>query len=243
MAAILTGQERQFWIHPELVGACLHMLRWQNETGSVLTFQFVYGTTPVDAARNKAVETFLASDAEWLLQIDNDVVPSLILNVFQDIGDRKIVAFPYPLAWFGGDIVFALATVRGGHTYELHRGMKQGWSEVDVAGTGCFMVHRDVFLALDQPWFTCTPQCFHKGLYSGEDFNFCEKAKAKGFQTWTHSGFPCKHFRTVDLMQMMQLLPDAITKYWTALSEHIGQRAPTSLDLGVDFFNKGEPSK
>lgn len=85
LVAILTGFERHYWLHPDLLHVCLRMLQWQQETGSALALTNIHGKTPVDAARNIAVKKALEMGVEWLLQIDNDVVPRQnILAVLQE---------------------------------------------------------------------------------------------------------------------------------------------------------------
>lgn len=193
--ALLTGRERNSWIHPELLMTCLRMMLWQKETGSAVRLATVHGASPVDAARNIAVEQMLDAGAEWILQIDNDVVPPQnVLSVLDDIGDRRIVGLPCPFEPQAGDIALAMG-MKHGDLYHPIR-ITQGWAQVDVVGAACLLVHRDVFRAVPKPWFECSIQ---NGSYCNEDFNLCNKARDKGFSVWTHFGFPCKHYKTVDL--------------------------------------------
>lgn len=198
--AVLTGRERHFWIHPDLLAVCMRMVTWQQETKSGLAFTTINSFTPVDAARNEAVKLFLQSSAEWLLQIDNDVVPPTnVLSVLDEVQDRKIVGLPYGMEYVPGDALFAIGTNRGSAGYELHRTMPApGWSQVVNIGTGCFFTHRDVFAALASPWFECKVV---NAAHVHEDFGFCDKARAAGFPIWTHSGFMCEHYKTSDLTQ------------------------------------------
>jgi len=51
--------------------------------------------------------------------------------------------------------------------------------EVKRTGMHCFLAHRDVFEAIEPPWFR-----YHedRGVgNSGEDFYFCEKVREAGF--------------------------------------------------------------
>jgi hypothetical protein len=203
--AILTGRERTHWIHPDLLNVCMAMIFWQRETGSGLSTSTVNGVVPVDAARNVAVKEFMDSGFEWLLQIDNDVVPpSNVLSVLDDVGYRKIIGLPCGIEKMPGDLTLALGNKaqnnNAGEPYESYRGLPAGWVPIDIVGTGCIFVHRDVFASIGHPWFECT---IRGAAHTGEDFGFCEKAAAKGFRVWTHSGFPCAHYKTVDLTQHM----------------------------------------
>jgi hypothetical protein len=205
--AILTGNERHNWIHPHLLNACLRMPVWQHETGSQLTVTTVHGKTPVDSARNVAVQTMLKTNAEWLLQIDNDVAPPMnVLAILENIGNRKVVGLPCPIEYQGlpgmpNGFSLNIGTHRENDTNEMHLSTAPGWSEVDIVGTGCFLVHRDVFAALKEPWFECSQK---SGYVGGEDFGFCDKARSAGFSVWTHGSFPCRHYKTVDLGECLR---------------------------------------
>jgi hypothetical protein len=37
----------------------------------------------------------------------------------------------------------------------------------------------------------------------GEDFNFCRKAQAAGFEVWANSQFICSYLKTCDLRDLM----------------------------------------
>ena len=57
--------------------------------------------------------------------------------------------------------------------------------EVDAAGFGCMLTRRDVFEAMDKPYFG-----FDGG---GEDIYWCVKAKDKGFKIWCDGSYGCGH--------------------------------------------------
>lgn len=213
--AILTGAERHNWIHPHLLMTCMRMPVWQQETGSQLFLTTVHGKTPVDFARNVAVQEMRKANAEWLLQIDNDVAPPMnVLAILETIGNRKIVGLPCPIEYEGGlgfistgKFSLNVATQRGNDLHELHLMTAPGWSEVDDVGSGCLLVHRDVFAALKEPWFECSRK---SGYVAGEDFGFCDKARAAGFSVWTHGDFPCRHYKTVDLSECLRATTQAL---------------------------------
>lgn len=221
--AILTGRERHFWIHPDLLAVCMLMNKWQQQTNSLLVFNTINCFTPVDAARNEAVKLFLQSKAEWLLQIDNDVVPPAnVLCVLDDIGDRKIAGLPYGMELVPGDALFAMATNRGDAGYELRRQLPgTGWSQVDDIGTGCFFVHRDVLSSLAWPWFECKVV---GAAHTCEDFQFCDKARAAGFPVWTHSGFICAHHKTTDLTQRARFMAQFAAQREIAVPQRTGPK-------------------
>jgi hypothetical protein len=234
MVAVLTGSERHFWIHPHLMLELLRMPLWQIKTGSGLAVTTIHGYTPVAAARNVAVEEMLKRGDEWLLQVDNDTVPPPnILDIFENIGDRKIVGFPTPMEHGQGKTVFNVGH-HVGEMCELYKSLPTDWSTAELVGSGCLLVHRDVFLSLKDPWFE------HRDVvklrrHLNEDFYFCDKAREKGFEVWTNSNFVCRHYHTLELLEQMVQVPQAVEKYHQGLSSALGQRMPTPQDLNLKF--------
>lgn len=61
-------------------------------------------------------------------------------------------------------------------------------TEVDAVATGCLLISRQAIEAVGSPWFSC-----RAGSPGGEDFDFCEKARAKGFSVWADWSVQCAH--------------------------------------------------
>lgn len=61
-------------------------------------------------------------------------------------------------------------------------------TKCDALATGCMLIKRRVFDAIPQPWFENWP-----GSQGGEDFNFCGKARAAGFEVWADWSVQCAH--------------------------------------------------
>jgi len=59
--------------------------------------------------------------------------------------------------------------------------------EIDGCGTHCMLIRRDVLEAIGGEWFKCT------GLLSGEDFDFCRKVQAAGYQIYADLGCHSGH--------------------------------------------------
>jgi glycosyltransferase involved in cell wall biosynthesis len=60
--------------------------------------------------------------------------------------------------------------------------------KADALGTGCMLIKREVLESVGYPWFKC-----HDGSAGGEDFFFCEQAKALGFEVWGDFSVQCNH--------------------------------------------------
>lgn len=54
--------------------------------------------------------------------------------------------------------------------------------------TGCMLIKRGVLEAMEWPYFKC-----HERSAGGEDFYFCDKATALGFEVWADFALQCAH--------------------------------------------------
>ena len=77
---------------------------------------------------------------------------------------------------------------------------KNGLVEVDGTGTGCMIMSRRVLEAIKYPFRNEYDADGIKKM--GLDFNFCVRAKQKGFKTYTHLDYFCSHHMTVDLKEI-----------------------------------------
>ena len=159
---------------------------------------------PVDRVRNHICRRFLESDAEYLLMIDDDVVPpSTVLDMAGH--DKDVVAglcYAY-VPSTGYYVVAYLPKDRDGRRpprLPLGTGIEgRGLVEVELAGTACMMVHRRVLEAVEPPYFAMELDDERLLLRDSEDFAFCRKARAAGFSVWLDTDQPCGHLRTLDM--------------------------------------------
>ena len=139
---------------------------------------------------------------DFLLSIDADNPP--IKNPLDLVFlNKDVMGLPTP-QWYNEDKypIFwtALKKVPNGwDQWENRKGLQQ----VDAVGSGCIIIKRKVFEALpdapfERKWNKDGTQ------ESGADFNFCERAKSKGFEIWTHFDYPCSHFKELDLLEVLK---------------------------------------
>ena len=126
--------------------------------------------------RNEAVLTFLATSGERLVFIDSDCAPPLDAL-------SRLAARNRPL--LGGVVldrtsmeVCATKAFEPLVRVSLSETARPGVIPVVALGTGCLMVHREVFVWLDLPWFRCG-QLVADVL--AEDTDFCLRAAERGF--------------------------------------------------------------
>ena len=64
--------------------------------------------------------------------------------------------------------------------------------KIGACGFGCVLVKRHVFESVGQPAFEYHVALDHKNTVS-EDWDFCAKARSKGFEVWADTGVVCGH--------------------------------------------------
>lgn len=184
------------------------------ESGSYnLKVNFSY-LQPIDANRNKMVKEFLSDeDNEWLLMVDNDVVPPA--NILKMVD-------------FDEDVVSATVTIKKNRVPQpvivrqredgQYRNItmeeydddisEEGLVEVDGVGTGCLLIHRSVIEDIEPPWFSFVYN--EDGtLKLGEDFYFGEKLRQNGYSMYVSSEHVCSHFRKTDLTDFAQIVAES----------------------------------
>jgi len=154
---------------------------------------------PISSNRNKIVKRFLETNCDYLLMIDDDVVP---------------LHNPCELVYANRDIIGSPALVRSSGqvicwTAYIPHSEGVGYSAVDldsfddifdllevaIVGTGCILIKRKVLETIKAPFH---PEFDEDGILThGTDFAFCRKAKDAGFRIFTTTHRRCEHFKTV----------------------------------------------
>jgi hypothetical protein len=174
---------------------------------------------PHDTARNSIVQFFLSTECTHLLQVDSDVVPP-------DDAVARLLAH-------GVEIVAGLSFVLKGEGISVNCGNDDGkggvvapifqhgdppLTHVDYAGGGCVFASREVFKRFWESKWPPYEFVYKNGIMvMGEDFKFCLNAKVLGLQVFVDRSVLCKHYKTVELSQMNQLL----SRYWREGKHHV----------------------
>ena len=154
------------------------------------------GLTVTDA-RNRIVHWFLTeTKAEWLLQVDDDVIPPVDVLTLAEAG-KDIIGCPYfifrpPILRLPVPCVFSFE--KDAYTILSKPFGRQGITECDGIGTGCLMIHRRVFQHpdLQMPFKIGTDR--YGRLQLTEDLYFCKRAKEAGFSVWADFDKMADHF-------------------------------------------------
>ncbi len=167
-------------------------------------------SVPYENNLNQAIKRFKAEEFDYWFNLDSDNAPTR--NPFDLIFlDLDVVGCPYPSfkmdKWPAENPFFfsAYEWVPSERAFRPHLN-KSGLQEVDAVSSGCMLVARRVLLAVTQPLLR---RYDSDGIVTmGCDLSFCTKAKEAGFRVWSHFDYPCRHYKEVDLLQILQIMAE-----------------------------------
>lgn len=148
---------------------------------------------PISHNRNQIVKVFIESGFDYLLQIDSDISPPK--NIIEMVNNNLKICSA-DIASAKGTEILRLGLEKSGIGFKTKQDWKEGINTVDACGTGCILIHKEVFGKLKKPYFE--DRFTEEGLLAmGEDFNFCEKAKESGYDIHYDTRFKCYHYQIV----------------------------------------------
>lgn len=156
---------------------------------------------PLDYARNVIRKTFLEEQHDFLLTIDADVVPPESVISLADL-DLDVVAPVCYVMKEEGIIPMALKRVEEG--WQPYSELKSNQIiGVDCAGAGCLMIARRVLER--EPLFRF--EYDDNGMLKvDEAFSWSDRVKKAGFDIFVYTNMVCKHFKMVDLTEIVKLM-------------------------------------
>jgi hypothetical protein len=178
----------------------------QNTKGVKLVWENPNRTwaNPISSNRNKIVKRFLETNCDFLLMIDDDVVP--LHNPCELVfADRDIIGCPALVRASGQTMVW---------TAYIPHSSGNGYSAVDldsfddmfdllevaIVGTGCILIKRKVLENIKAPFH---PEFDEDGIMThGTDFAFCRRATNSNFKVYTTTHRRCEHFKTTGFNDM-----------------------------------------
>lgn len=198
--SVLIAIPNMGWIHREVVQKAMLLSQDDRCISQIILPKHA----PYAHNRAKITEQFLSQNFDWLLTIDDDNPPQknpldlIPLNL-------DVIGFPTPV-WHNNGEGFpfywnAVDEVMGG--WQEHN-PKEGLQEVDAVGSGCMLIARRVLEDLkdEHPWMRTWDE---RGFaVEGLDYVFCRKAKKKGYRIWTHYGYPCAHYKEIEMIEMIE---------------------------------------
>lgn len=153
---------------------------------------------PIDRNRTELVRGGMENpDVTHFLFLDTDIIPPRkdFIDVMVSY-DLPIVGLlctkktkPYEPIMLVEDA--RLQDTLNGFLIKFDRGLVK----VDGTGTGCLMVKREVFEALEAPYFRFLTS-YQDGMHISEDMYFIKNSKEAGFDTYVDTAHPCTHVGT-----------------------------------------------
>ena len=160
--------------------------------------------SPVDAVRNNEARLINANpDFTHLMTIDSDTVPPVdCVDRLLEL-DSPIATGCTPLKDASG-LRWALSISAINGVPELMRTLPPEPFEVLATGASCLLIRREVIERLEFPWFKTIEN--PDGSGQTEDFFFSQKCREGGFKIRADPAVRCRHFKEVDLLELMNLL-------------------------------------
>lgn len=202
---------------------CLRFKEMQMPPGSQV---FMSRGMPIDVTRESMVDAALKAGFEWLFFLDSDVIlPDKALeNLFSH--KQPLINGLYKAKKPGGFFWAAWMRTKDANGKEAFSPISS-WTgrliQCDVIGTGCMLVHRNVFEKIREkfpelPLFLWTKDRNAKLLDKlnlpdalmrdvSEDFYFCLLAKLAGFPTIVDTDVKCGHVSVVKIDESTVTLP------------------------------------
>ena len=192
------------WIRRGMVDTVLPAI--SKTKGVVATLEKLNKTWdhPISSNRNKIVKRFLATDNDYLMMIDDDVVP--LFNPAEFLfADVDVIGFPAKVRQ-GDRQLNWVAYIKHPDRHEYapvdFTKVEQDIEllSVDAVGTGCILIKRKVLENIKAPFHIHFDE---DGILTmGTDFAFCERAKKAGFEIFTTPQRVCEHFKELGMLDM-----------------------------------------
>jgi hypothetical protein len=157
--------------------------------------ELALGLSPVDYARNTAVVAARTKQVNWLVLVDNDqMLPQNALDIIAEATPQV-------------DVIGLSTGISqdAGRTFRLNvdfiPGMTHGnFMGVSKVGGGVLMLRNTCWTRIPKgPWFkTVQANDELHSITQGEDFFFCDLARASDLKIWTHRR-GCGHLKTCDI--------------------------------------------
>jgi hypothetical protein len=180
-----------------------------NKFGVTLYISHISGCSLITKARNALVADFLETDADTLLFIDSDVIvtPESVLRLLAVSLGKDITAGVYPRR--GADRKFFMDLHLDKDTNSLVFD-DNGLLQIERIGTGFMMIQRHVLetMVKNHPEWRYVNDTKNRdehaifdfgvydGKYYGEDYLFCDRARADGFTVFLDPTISLPHVGT-----------------------------------------------
>jgi hypothetical protein len=182
----------------------MDLVHWINEVQKQGKYEIITtypAQKPITYNRNLIVNDFLKSNCDFLMMIDDDIVPPL--NYFNLVDFNEDIISGVCYVWRQGMVLPLILKKKEESLYDVCEfNGDEGLVDVDAVGTGAIIIKRKVLE--NNKWEELGGWFVNEYSQSGtkkagNDLEFCRKAKSMGFNIKCHLDYHCSHWVTTDL--------------------------------------------
>ncbi|HTS04405.1 MAG TPA: hypothetical protein VMP68_02405 [Candidatus Eisenbacteria bacterium] len=199
LCLVLGSLEREGWINPNLA---LQLIKYAKDDRFNVEVGTVTGYRPHDTARNAAMVAARQADPDWIIQLDNDVVPSVSpLDIIANAPkDAAVIGVSYGICGrgcVGKDVpkLYPPSAAKQVADYE---------PATELPG-GVLCINSVVLRKFPcGPWFQINTKAGSEILEwgAGEDSHFCNLVRSAGLKVYLHKS-RAGHLHTVDVSTLV----------------------------------------
>ncbi|HIJ66808.1 MAG TPA: hypothetical protein HPP51_00795 [Planctomycetes bacterium] len=193
-------------VHERTAAVAAHLSREENVDMGIMRGR------PGCYNRNNAVRIFLANKQyTHLFFLDSDTEPPLDA-IEKLLKCNALIATGCYAVQMRDGLRWAMAyrDSVGKYWLQKKRPSKKIRFRVDAAGAGCLLIHRKVLEAIKWPWFRWLEN--EDGTQISDDIFFFKKAAEHGFTAICEPAVECRHYKEMEITQLMKLLEQAKEK-------------------------------
>ena len=172
---------------------------------------YMMSSNLAEYARNNIIDAFL-HDPDYknfthLLFMDHDTSPVDPFMVERLLEHKKdVVAGITPILFLQGERPSFQWNVKiDDKGTQLNKLPTELFEAQKVGGTS-ILIKRNVLEKLEKPYQRSTFDDNHVNFKQSEDYYFCDQIRKAGFKIWIDPTQMCRHWHTVDLMQMVDMM-------------------------------------
>lgn len=155
----------------------------------------IVDSTIVSQARNVLIESFLKTDADYLLFLDSDMIVSASQIHAMILTDKEVIS---ALAFSRGkNCIPSFRVMQNNEHFPVKNYPENALIEVSSVGMACCLIKRKVIedlIAKKKDGILFDIKLKSVGMALGEDIFFCDLLRKNGCKIFVHTGIIAQHF-------------------------------------------------